>query len=428
MEMPGKAKKTSYKPAATMLDLTTQHIDQIRNYFIATSDEEKRSLQNSIAPMFLKGFLNDLKVLFIYEPENETKLISIAKSMGASKHIEALKEIQQQFYSQLGEIYLNGETNHDIEELLKVHNQRFLNEVSFQSDLQSSFILNDRESLKKKFGELDKAYDISSSEMEDAFKHIERERFKEHFEEIDFEEYQLAGMVNNMVTKTSLANEGEAISNKAEEKVKRLNWKRLAIAASVVGLVLISTILIINNNKSANEIAKNDNKNGAIVNKVDSNLPNKDSENKANELLADNKLKYKEIQMPVLKEQSLGFSAKEEKITIRFFDAKERIAELEKSTNSLMRDGKDSESKGIKNQIDSLQSLNNKYTFDGKTITLYMPNAIKVESFKLTDKYFIKIDGNVYHIIKSLKPTVINKVTDKNILEKIDEIDFKQNN
>ena len=123
-----------------MLDLTTQHIDQIRNYFIATSDEEKRSLQNSIVPMFLKGFLNDLKRLFIYEPENETKLISIAKSMGASKHIEALKEIQQQFYSQLGEIYLNGETNHDIEELLKVHNQRFLNEVSFQSDLQSSFI------------------------------------------------------------------------------------------------------------------------------------------------------------------------------------------------------------------------------------------------------------------------------------------------
>ena len=61
-------------------------------------------------------------------------------------------------------------------------------------------------------------------------------------------------------------------------------------------------------------------------------------------------------------------------------------------------------------------------------IALYMPNTIKVESFKLTDKYFIKIGGNVYTIIKSTKPVVLNKVTDKNILEKIDKINFKQNN
>ncbi len=376
-----------------MLDLTTQHIDQIRNYFIATSDEEKRSLQNSIAPMFLKGFLNDLKVLFIYEPENETKLISIAKSMGASKHIEALKEIQQQFYSQLAEIYFNGETNHDIEELLKVYNQRFLNEVSFQHELQSSFILNERDSLKKKFIELDKVNDVSPSEMEDAFMHIERERLKEKFQELDSSVNEEAIPDNYVVAEPTVNYNyrDKETDIRASASVIKFNWKKLAIAASVIGLIIVSTFLIFNNNKSSRDIAKNDNKKGATINKVDSNLVNNDSEKKANELLADNKLKYKEIQMPVLKEQSLGFSAKEEKINIRFFDVKERIAELEKSTNSLMRDGKDSESKAIKNQIDSLQSLNNKYTFDGKTIALYVPQTIKVGSFKLTDKYFIKI-------------------------------------
>jgi len=113
-----------------MLDLNSQHIDQIRNYFLAVSDEEKLSLQNNIAPMFLRGFLNDLKRLFINEPNNETKLISISKSMGASKYIESLKEIQQQFYSHLAETYLSGQTNSDIEKLLEVNNQNFLNEIN----------------------------------------------------------------------------------------------------------------------------------------------------------------------------------------------------------------------------------------------------------------------------------------------------------
>jgi hypothetical protein len=152
-----------------MLDPNSQHIDQIRNYFLAVSEEEKLSVQNNITPMFLIGFLKDLKTLFILEPDNETKLISVAKSMGASKHIEALKEIQQQFYCQLAEIYLSGNTNSDIDKLLEVNNQSFLNEIAFQKELQTSFVLNERESLKKKFIDLDNANHISPSEMEDDF-------------------------------------------------------------------------------------------------------------------------------------------------------------------------------------------------------------------------------------------------------------------
>lgn len=411
-----------------MLDLTTQHIDQIRNYFLATSEDEKRSLQNNIAPMFLKGFLNDLKRLFIYEPGNEPKLISIAKSMGASKHIEALKEIQQQFYSELAGIYLNGETNHDIEDLFKVHNQIFLNEVSFNKELQTSFILNEREFLKKKFVEIDKATDINSAEIESAFTNIERYRLKNLFQEIEAAENGKSKYYN-LDKSPSFEYDHRIKLHWPEVPVRKFNWKKLAIAASVIGLILISSILVINNKKSTNEIAKSDNIKGAIINKVDSNVPKKDFENKAKELLANNKLKNKEVQIRLLKSESLGFSDREEKIIIRFFDIKERIAELEKITKTPVGAGGDhSYEIAIKNQIDSLQSLNNKYTFDGKTIALYIPNTNKVESFKLKEKYFIKIDEKVYSIIKSIKPTVFNKVTDKNVLEKIDEIDFKQNN
>ena len=414
-----------------MLDLTSQHIDQIRNYFIATSDEEKRSLQNTIAPMFLKGFLDDLKKLFVYEPENETKLISIAKSMGASKHIEELKEIQQQFYSQLAEIYLNEETNHDIAQLLKTHNQIFLNEVSFQKDLQGSFILNERESLKKKFVEIDKASDISSSKIEDSFRFIERERLKKKFQELDFSDYEEAIPDNYMVAEpmADYNYENKETVIRASASVIKFNWKKFAIAASVVGLILISAILIINNNKSTKEIAKSDDKKGEVINKVDSNLVNNEFENKATELFANHKLKYKEMQVPILKEEALGFSTKEEKINVRVYDTKERIAELKKFNRTLVgSNGSNSYEITIKNQIDSLHSLNNKYTFDGKTIALYISDTSKIESFKLINKYFIKIGDNVYSIIKSTKLTVLNKVTDNNILEKIDKINFQQNN
>jgi hypothetical protein len=414
-----------------MLDLNSQHIDQIRNYFLAVSEEEKLSVQNNITPMFLIGFLKDLKTLFILEPDNETKLISVAKSMGASKHIEALKEIQQQFYCQLAEIYLSGNTNSDIDKLLEVNNQSFLNEIAFQKELQTSFVLNERESLKKKFIDLDNANDISPSEMEDAFMQIERERLKEHFKEIDSSINDGTIQDNYMAAEPSdnyyYGSKKTDISTSTS--VIKLNWKKLTIAASMVGLVLISSLLIINKNKSTNEIAKSDHKKGAIINKVDSNLPNKDFENKAKELLANNKLKYKKVQIRLLKSESLGFSTKEEKINILFFDTKERIAELEKITKTPVgAGGNNSYEMAIKNQIDSLQSLNNKYTFDGKTVALYIPNTIKVETFKLKDKYFIKIDEKVYSIIKSIKPTIFNKVTDKNVLEKIDKVDFKQNN
>lgn len=431
--MPGKFEKKGINQIATMLDLNSHHIDQIRNYFIATNNEEKLSLQNSITPMFLKGFLNDLKSLFILEPENATKLISIAQRMGASNHIETLKEIQQQFYSQVAETYLSGDTNSDVEKLLEVNNQRFLNEVNYQKEINSAFILNERQNLKKTFQDSEKESEISDDEMVSAFNHVERGRLKNLFNKIEEAERKTQLVSEKFTLDYDLSRANVKFDKRRlqwpEVSGKKNTWKKFAIAASVVG-ILISSILVINTNKkSTNEIAKSDNKKGEVINKVDSNLINNESVNKAKELLADNKLKYKEVQVPVLKEPSLGFSAKEEKINIRFFDTKERIAELEKLTKTLVgAGGNNSYEIAIKNQIDSLQSLNNKYTFDGKAIALYVPNTSKVESFKLTDKYFIKIDGNVYRVIKSVKPTALNKVTDKNVLDKIDEIDFKQNN
>jgi hypothetical protein len=245
-----------------MLDLNSHHIDQIRNYFLATSDEEKLSLQNNIGPMFLKGFLTDLKSLFILEPDNESKLISIAKSMGASKHIESLKEIQQQFYSQLAETYLSGNTNSDIDKLLEVNNQNFLNEVNYQKELSSAFILNEREKLKNTFYSVEKESQITDEEIVLAFKQIERERIKNLFKKIEDKERVRAEGEYMVSLDKSIKSESNVKFDKRrlrwpEVSSTKSNWKQFAIAASVIGLIVTTTFIIFNQRKEQNNVALN---------------------------------------------------------------------------------------------------------------------------------------------------------------------------
>ncbi len=210
-----------------MLDLNSQHIEQIRNYFIATNDEEKQALQNSIVPMFLKGFLNDLKKLFILDPGNSEKLISIAKSMGAAKHIEALKEIQQQFYSQLAETYLKSEANNDIDQLIQLGNQSFLEEVVFQEELQKSFIISERELLKKKFVEIDRDNDISTSEIEDAFKLTQRASLKKMFGELDSYSQESIVAAGHMVAEASVGYGDNERNINSSTIIKKINFSHV---------------------------------------------------------------------------------------------------------------------------------------------------------------------------------------------------------
>jgi hypothetical protein len=256
-----------------MLDLNSHHIDQIRNYFLAASDEEKLSLQNSITPMFLKGFLNDLKNLFILEPDNESKLVSIAKSMGAYKDIEILKEIQQQFYSQLAEIYLSGNTNSDIDKLLEVNNQNFLNEVNYQKELRSAFILNERQNLKKTFQNNEKESEISDDDMVLAFKQIERARVKDLFKTIEDNERVRREAQNSIYMEKMMKDESNVEFDKRrlqwpEVAGKKNNWKHLAIAASVIGLIATTTFIIFNQDKTQSNV---------VVNKPKTNNPKMDT-------------------------------------------------------------------------------------------------------------------------------------------------------
>lgn len=407
-----------------MLNLTPEHIAQIRGYFIAESDEEKSSLQNEITPQFLKGFLTDLRRLFIYEPNNAEKLLSIGKSMGASEHIEALKEIQQQYYSDIAGMYLKGNNNEDIQQLLKANNQSFLSEVSFQKELQSTFILNEREQLKKKFQEMDKGDEINPAEIDDAFKHIERTRLKEYFKELD--ELDKGAL---MVAEPIMVYENKPIASEAVTAVYNFNWKRFAIAASIVGLIVTTALFVIIENDSTNDlsIAQPQNENPANI--IDTIQLQKNHQERIMEALASNILKYDAEQLLVLKERSFGFSEKDEKITVKIYNIKENIYLLERLFTEEIKGrsgaGDGPISKSIKNQLDSIISLDNKYTFNGNFLSVYlMINKYRMKLYKLTDQYYLENNGIVYAISRTTIPKKFVRVNDKNILENIEKINY----
>jgi len=406
-----------------MLNLTIQQIEQIRNYFIATSVEEKYALQNSISPYFLKGFLNDLKKLFINAPDNETKFISIAKSMGAGQHIELLKEIQQQYYTHLAEMHLNGNNIEDIEQLLKAKNQSFLYEVSYIKELQLAFILNEREELKKKFMELDKADEIKPAEIEQAFKHIERSKLKQQFKDLD----ELDATGTSMVAEPLLEYGNKPIASKAVAPVYNFNWKSLAIAAGIIGLIITTAVFLNNHKKAGNDLAK---ENAGKVKKVKiiDNNQLKNRQNKIEEVLANNTLKYNSLQLTVFKEASFGFSAKEEKITVQIHVVNERVAVLEQLlTDGLLDSTVNSPIlNAIRNQIDSLKLLNSKYLFSGNILSIYGDNISKPTVYKLSDQYYVRMGRSIYAVKKTIAPQSFKMVSDKIILDKIDKIEFQQ--
>lgn len=422
MEMPGKFKKESAKPNA-MLDLNSQHIDQIRNYFLAASDEEKLSLQNNITPMFLKEFLNDLKSLFILEPDNESKLVSIAKSMGASKHIESLKEIQQQFYSHLAETYLGGQTNSEIEKLLFVNNQNFLNEVNFQKGLSNAFILNERENLKRKFQIEEKESEISDEEMVLAFKVIERERIKNLFKKIEKVELERK--------RTECRSNADLIPPNFEVDRRRLQWpevsnskftwKRLTIAASLIGLIVSTAVIIFNQNRKQNNV---------VINRPKTNKPNMDTntlvKNQATNFSINSPFPSDEKKIKILKEPSFGFAQKDEYLDVEtnYLGSylKDLKHSLEGKTDAKYNDIVDS----VEDLIDSLNNIENKYSFRRNLLKIYILKKQAVKVFKIENEFYFQIGETVYECEKSEDLLPLKKVTDKQTLETIDKILFNE--
>jgi len=392
-----------------VLKLTTKHIDQIRSYFLAETREEGNALQKTITPYFLSGFLIELKELFINHPFDEDRLRSIGKSMGATEHLNSLKEIQKEYYEHLASLYVNGGINEDIGKLLESNNQVFNEAIEYHANISNAFRIHERERLKKKFQLIEGQSEIHDLEITDAFRQIERHKLKSIFKNYDLEEKApAAALVPNDSTTT--------IGSK-----NRNSWRAIAVAASIVGVIALAGYFFIQREEKIenSRIAKNKELETVLFGN-----PNSLTENRRIYEVKNNKL--------------LGFNGNENRetvlVVIRNLNSKEELIQFSKSIllyESEKLNNKE-DSVILRYKLDSLNTLQkylsgitNTYTFDAerKSLILNLPGLDSVSGvFKDTiesdgKSIYIKLNDLYYKIKPSKLPLKLEPVDNKEVIK-----------
>ena len=132
------------------MKLNNEHIAVIRSYFLAEKEEEKAYIQEGLTPKFFSNLLFDLKSFFNMENVNDAGLAAIATRFGVEDDLKILKQIQEDYYGFLAGLYNAGESNTDIDTLIKSGNEMFLEEIEFQKNIEDAFRLNEHENTKRK--------------------------------------------------------------------------------------------------------------------------------------------------------------------------------------------------------------------------------------------------------------------------------------
>lgn len=381
-----------------MIKLTTEHIEEIRRYFLADVEEDQLLILNSIQPSYISSFLPQLKKIFTGQENADTNLISFVKSISAEDQLEALKEIQKDYYTHLAIKYNSGVSNPDIETLVKTNNTHFINEANFQKELKRAFHLNERADVKRKFQELDNESDISPEEITLAFKLEERKQLKEIFKIIE-----------------------NATVLKQASPVIQFNWKRLAIAATLIGAMLTTIFYVFDKKTNQTDLASVSNIEKQHI--ADS-ITNRNSKTKRlTDLLANKALPFEEENKLVLKKASLGFAANEEKITIRTYLLQSEISKIddEISGDTLNKDRSETTIRSLKLKRDSLMNLENKYNFNNAILTLYLSSKKNVKVFKIDTSYYLKVN-NIFYECKmpsKLLPLIPTGISTSNKIEEL---------
>lgn len=376
--------------------LSPTNIETIRKYFLASDENEFRDIQKVISQASFSKYLPDIKSIFNSQVADVASLAIIAKKMGANENMKELLKIQEDYYALQAEMYNTGETNSDMETLLKVRNLAFLREIDFQKELELAFILDEKAEFKKKFKDWDKE--------------LEKEKIGH---KITFFGRKLP--------------------------IVKLYLKRLAIAATLIGIILVTRFILLKRTDNKSRID-----NTAKVTKQERKeiIANRDLKLKQlNELIATIANPTEEKLLQVLKEKSLGFAPRQEKVTIRIYELSTTTSNtknLSESGDSRNLTGKqdsiirnDSISNKLTNKIDSIQNLANKIRFIKDTMSLFVSSkkAIKaLQVLQLKSTYYLQINDSFYHCQQSAELLPFISVSDNAILKKLDKIIFMNSN
>ena len=385
----------------------------IKNILLPKLEKDTKFSEEKVDSSFWEKFATDL----VHFEEDAKPLYAGIYSLeldNPEKIIDKLPNIYAQFLKELAESYVLGKTSDATKYLLETNNAVFLKEVQFLQTMQQAIKSLERKHIK---AHLPKSYERLTFELSDADlanvarkkgREDLREKFKQWDEELKPKEEPKIFY--------SLSNERDS---KSKPKVISLSWMKYAAAASI--LIAVGIFYFKNTNSTIIPV-----ENSVVTTDDKKETPAKETKPLVNEAIVFAPIETTSKSVTILQPESLGFASdKKAKITVTFKDASQRIASLEKyiETNPAI------DSKILnqhKSELVTLKTLEEKYLFDGKVLTLFTKISTPDYSVLLTENqlYYLKKGTQFFHLTISKTALSLQKVSDVKTIEILEKITF----
>jgi hypothetical protein len=350
----------------------------------------------------------------------------------AEKIINKLENLQLTFLEQLAEENVLGNTSAVIVKLEQT-NPYFNEKVQFYKNLEKAIILSERKRIKSELPTMFEKYSFEMDENLLAMSIAKNERQILRDKMKDWDEELIESNSDLHTIRYSLSSEKKSlIFEEKNDKVKVISfsWIKYAVAACfVLGIGFWFYT-------SQNEIDLPVNPVVTKPNEEDSSLQLPKPvlvESSKNTKLTD-----------VLVNEGLGFSNTSKQIKIVTINNNERILSIYKaieiyqnyiekelltsSDNDLKTKKVHAEIKkeidALQLELDSLQTNQDTYLFDGKSLTLYDVEQTNITVVAYNKNYYLKKGTNFYSLTKTDVPLKFSKVNENSLKDNLEQILF----
>ncbi|QYS89630.1 hypothetical protein [Flavobacterium davisii] len=388
----------------------------IKSLVLPVLEKDNNFNQLNLNDDFWKAFTAAI-LLYENDAKPSFKVVYELQLNDPEKVIKKLTSIHTTFIKELAELHVLEGSDEAINILLTKNDKLFLEQVNYFKTVKGVITKLERERIKE---ELPKAYEkvtfeIPENDLEAAIKKTERENLKKKFKQWDEEltDFSHVAAATSLVT----------VSKKSTtSKVFSLTWVKYAVASCFV--VAIGTWVYFSNS----EIKQPDT--DFVVTPKDNQKPldsvkNLDKTDPIQEIVKDKSTSVaaKDTAVSVLSSQSaLGYSDSNNKkgFKINYIDYSKKIEGLKEA---LKRDNNPEYIEEYK----KLTGLNNKYIFDGISLSVYKKALNRKESILTTadgSLYFYD-KSDFYKLQKTEIPLELEKVKDNKVREELEKIIFE---
>lgn len=364
---------------------------------------KERLLSSENYTVFLEKLLN-----IIINKDTTVGLNDFLTTNGLSNKVLSIQNKTTDIIEELAELHYKGLSSDITQFLIKENNQLFLNHLAFLKETENSFLMKERIDLKKMVEKLGKLgeFNLEENEIQSAIILAERKRLKERFIKLE-------------------------PKNNKSAKIIDFNFKAVLKYAAIIILVISPSIFIINRINQKNtkqQIAIKE------IKKIIDSTKNK----KAPYNFQLPKSEIVNDTYDLISEKTYGFSSNDDKkVSIEISNLKEQLNSLKIELQNHQSDS--NTVNYLNHSIDSLNSINETYTFnvkeskifiytsklsaDKKTLSHIKPIVLKNDTNKMV---YLKIKNNYFKLISTGKYHKLKIELNEVVIDQLDII-TKQN-